>query len=88
MAAAAHWGVTSFLPLPVRQVYVAWREPEDPSCQAGTVILAFRGTSSREDALIDARAWREPVAMDQPAIGGEGASGLAGRAARYLEHNC
>lgn len=51
-------------------MYVAWREPEDPSCQAGTVILAFRGTSSQEDALIDARAWREPVEMDQPAIGG------------------
>lgn len=49
---------------------MAWREPEDPSCQAGTVILAFRGTSSQEDALIDARAWREPVEMDQPAIGG------------------
>ncbi|KAL4443465.1 hypothetical protein ABPG75_011202 [Micractinium tetrahymenae] len=58
------------------QVYVAWREPEDPACQAGIIILAFRGTSSQEDAKIDARAWREAVPMDQPAIGGTVHSGF------------
>lgn len=61
------------------QCYVIWRPFTNPETGArvGTVILAFRGTSSKQDALIDARAWRDKVEVkNQAAVQGYVHSGF------------